>query len=220
MNDDSEVDRPVTVAVMGTHSTGKTTFLTQLANELRRHRIRVATVADLGGDALKAGLPILYDHTWASTTWIITRGISNELEAWLNADVVLVDRGVPDALGYYEAALKRRGEEPDPSHLKNLEELVVGHSRHYDFVLRTVLDPEIPLGDNKPRDTDMEFRVLAGQSIEAVMHRLEIRHDVLTSQGHTRARADALAFIKWRLSDPESTFTWDDDPPSDHGVTA
>ncbi|MEC3919303.1 AAA family ATPase [Nocardia sp. CDC160] len=220
MSAPNEVDRPITVAVMGTHSTGKTTFLERLEEELRRNRIEVATVADLGYHALKAGLPILDQHTWASTLWIMTRGISNELEAWLHADVVLIDRGVPDALGYYEAALEYSGRQPDPQRIKHLEELVVSHSQNYDLVLRTVLDPDKPLGDNKPRDTDLKFRALAGQRIEAVMTRLGIGHDVLTSAGHDRALVDAKAYIGLRLSEPELKISWDDDPPPAAAVPA
>jgi len=42
------VDRPVTVGVTGTHSTGKSTFLARLAHELRLRHIEVATVAGKG----------------------------------------------------------------------------------------------------------------------------------------------------------------------------
>ncbi|MEV6278875.1 AAA family ATPase [Nocardia sp. NPDC051832] len=213
MSADSEVFRPVTVAVMGTHSTGKTTFINKLAGRLRRDRIEVEIVADLGSLALEAGLPILAEHTWASTLWIIARGISTELEAWTRADVVLIDRGAPDALGYYEAALETRNHPADPRHLKHLEEIVVGHSRHYDYVLRTVLNPEEPLGLSKPRDTDLEFRALADQHIEAVLQRLGIGHDTLTSDGHDRALVDATAFIKGRLADSTTELDWGDETP-------
>ncbi|MFE3026124.1 AAA family ATPase [Nocardia tengchongensis] len=208
MSADNEVFRPVTVAVMGTHSTGKTTFVNELAELLRQDRIEVAIVADLGSHALEAGLPILANHTWASTTWIITRGISLELEAWARADVVLIDRGVPDALGYYEAALESRRRVADPRHLKHLEDMVIGHSRNYDYVLRTVLDPTVPLGRNKPRDTDLEFRSLAGHRIEQVMQRLSIGHDTLPSGGHDEALVNAMAFVKGRLADPTSELGW------------
>ncbi|MGW2665930.1 AAA family ATPase [Nocardia tengchongensis] len=220
MSEPSEVTRPVTVAVMGTHSTGKTTFLSRLADELLRRRVEVVTVADLGSDALEAGLPILYDHTWASTLWIITRGISNELEAWRQADVVLIDRGVPDALGYYEAALEYRNREPDPHRLKHLEELVVTHSQHYDFVLRTKLNPEVPLGQGKPRDTDLAFRALADTRIGQVMERLGIGHDTLPFDEHDRALVDALAFIECRLAEPDAEFSWEDDPPKNADASA
>ncbi|WP_280329361.1 AAA family ATPase [Nocardia wallacei] len=120
MNDN---DQPVTIAVVGTHSTGKSTFLARLAHELRRTGLQVTTVADLGEQAQRMGMPILWNHTWTSTLWIMTRGISNELEAWLHGDVVLVDRAVPDALGYYRAALAYRGEPADPEGWAYLETL-------------------------------------------------------------------------------------------------
>jgi hypothetical protein len=94
----------------GTHSTGKSTFLARLAHVLRREGIEVATVADLAEQAHRTGLPILHAHNYTSTLWIITRGISEELAAWPHADVLLVDRPVPNALGYSFAALAYRDE--------------------------------------------------------------------------------------------------------------
>lgn len=197
-----EVIRPVTIALTGTHSTGKTTWINRLANELRRNRIEVAKVADLGLHAQQVGLPILADHTWASTLWIITRGISNEIEAWTNADVVLIDRSVPDALAYYEAALEYRGQPADPHRIEHLEDLVANHCFNYDLTLRTVLDPRLPLGVCKPRDTDIEFRALADRHVEKVLNRLDIAHDTLPSDGHARALVETVAYIKGRLAAP------------------
>ncbi|MGW4115289.1 AAA family ATPase [Actinosynnema sp. NPDC004786] len=196
------VEKPVVVAVLGTHSTGKSSFLARLTHELRREQIQVSTVADLGEQAQRVGLPILHNHTWASTLWIITRGISNELEAWLHADVVLVDRAVPDALGYYRAALAHRGEQPDPRIQARLETLVRDHSTHYDLLYRTTLDPDIPLGDNKHRDPDQTFRQLADHHVAAVLHDLALPHRLLPSDGHDHALHDTLHFVMRRLSDP------------------
>lgn len=199
-----EVVRPVTVAITGTHSTGKTTFLTRLADRLRRDRVNVAVVSDLGAQAQQLGLPILYNHTWASTLWIITRGISNEIQSWTTADVVLIDRAVPDALGYYEAALDYRNHQAEPHRIHQLEHLVVNHSHNYDLVLRTVLDNRLPLGLAKPRDTDMEFRALADRHVEKVLTRLGIEHALLPAPGHDRAVVETLTFIKERLTEPMS----------------
>lgn len=195
-----EVIRPVTIALTGTHSTGKTSWLKRVASELRRDRIEVAMVADLGLHAQQIGLPILYRHTWASTLWIVTRGISNEIEAWTNADVVLIDRSVPDALAYYEAALEYRGQPADPHRIEHLEDLVANHCFNYDLTLRTVLDPRLPLGVAKPRDTDIEFRALADQHVEKVLNRLDIEHDALPSDAHQRALIETVAYIKGKLS--------------------
>lgn len=189
------VDRPVTVGVTGTHSTGKSTFLARLAHELRLRHVEVSTVADLGEEAKKMGIPILFNHTWASTLWIITRGISSELEAWLHADVVLVDRPVPDALGYYHAALEHRGHRADTDELTYLNSLVRGHSRRYDLVLRTTLDPTIPLGDNKARDENTTFRRLADQHIARVLDDLDVPHELLPADGHDHALDRAINLV-------------------------
>ena len=188
------VERPVTIAVTGAHSTGKSTFLARLTNELRQYDIEVATVADLGEQALRIGLPILHSHTYASTTWIMTRGISNEIATWPHTDVLLVDRPVPDALGYYLAALEYRGEEPDPTLLGHLKALAAGHAIHYDLILRTELDRALPIGTNKVRDYNHRYRRLADQHIGAVLFDLRIPYQLLRSDGHDTAIAHATRF--------------------------
>ena len=193
------VDRPVTVGVTGTHSTGKSTFLARLAHELRLRHIEVATVADLGEKAKKMGIPILFNHTWASTLWIITRGISDEVEAWLHADVVLIDRPVPDALGYYHAALEHRGQRAQPNELAQLKALVRDHSRRYDLVFRTTLDPSIPVGDNKTRDDNATFRRLADHHIAHVLDELNLPHESLPADGHDHALDRAIDLVLQRL---------------------
>jgi hypothetical protein len=188
------------VAAAGTHSTGKSTFLARLTHELRREGIQVATVADLGEQAQRMGLPILYNHTWVSTLWFMTKGISAELEAWLHADVVLVDRPVPDALGYYLAALTYRDEEGDPHALLQLEALARDHSSRYDLIFRTTLDPNIPLGDNKLRDRDNEFRALADEHVAGVLRDLNLPHELLPADGHDQALSKAVDFVVTRLA--------------------
>lgn len=192
--------RPVTIGVTGTHSTGKSTFLARLARDLRRHQLTVVTIADLGDQAQRLGLPILTDHTWTSTMWIITRGISHELQAWPHADVILIDRPVPDALGYYRAALHHRHEQPDPTQMTELETLVRNHSRHYDLIFRTTLDPTIPLGQNKARDTNTVFRTLAHRHIGHVLRDLDIPHYLLSATDHTTARTRTAKFVTAQLA--------------------
>ena len=104
----------VKLGVAGTHSTGKSTLVEALASALRERGLRVGRVADLATSARDLGFPILRDHTFESTLWIMTRGIAAELEAALRVDVVLVDRPALDALGYFWAALAYRRAKLDP----------------------------------------------------------------------------------------------------------
>lgn len=195
MRTPATVQRPVTVAVAGAHSTGKTTFLARLARQLRTDDLEVATVADLGEEALRIGLGILYSHTYTSTLWIMTRGISNEVATWPHIDVLLVDRPVPDALGYYLAALDYRTEAPDPVLLGHLRTLAVQHSVHYDLILRTTLDHEIPLGGDKPRDTNTRYRRLADHHVGHVLTDLAIPHRLLAADEHDAAIEHATDFV-------------------------
>lgn len=189
------VDRPVTIAVAGTHSTGKSTFLAQLAHVLRREGLAVSTVADLGEQAQRLGFPILSRHTWISTLWIITQGISNELAAWIGSDVVLVDRPVPDALAYYRAALDYRAEQPDAGLATYLAELTSNHTAHaYDLIFHTRLDPTVPLGKDKPRDTDDAFRVLADHHVGRVLADLRVPSEPLMAGDADTALPRAIKF--------------------------
>jgi hypothetical protein len=194
----SSVERPLTIAVTGAHSTGKSTFLARLARQLREHDLEVATVADLGEQAQQIGLPILHSHTYASTLWIMTRGISNEIGTWPHADVLLIDRPVPDALGYYLAALDYRDERPDPTLLGNLRTLAAQHAVHYDLIFRTELDHTVPLGSNKARDDNTRYRRLADHHIAAVLHDLGIGHELLALDGHDTAITRATEFTLTR----------------------
>lgn len=196
---DDGVEQPITIGIMGAHSTGKSTLLARIAHELRLRKIAVATLSDLGEQAKRLGIPILHNHTWASTQWFITRGISNEIEAWCHAEVVLVDRAVPDALGYYLAALHYRNQTPDPSRTGVLAHLVRTHSPNYNLLFRTTLDPALPLGTDKPRDSDQLFRQLADHHVGRVADDLGIPCRALAARDHDRAITDAVDFVFDRL---------------------
>lgn len=193
------IERPLTIAISGAHSTGKSTFLARLARELRLREFEVASVADLGENALRIGFPILHSHTYSSILWIMTRGMSNEVATWPHTDVLLVDRAVPDALGYYLAALDYRAEDPDPVALAHLRTLAVGHSTHYDLMFRTTLDPSLPVGTNKPRDNNSRYRHLADHHVGAVLADLDITHRLLPAEGHDAALDFAVRFVSDRL---------------------
>lgn len=194
------VEQPLTIGVLGTHSTGKSTFLHRLAAELRRRDVTVGVVSDLGEEAMRHGMSILFNHTWASTLWFITRGISNELANWGHVEVVLVDRPVPDALGYYRAALDYRHDQGDPAEMAYLEALVRGHSRRYDLIYRTTLETDLPIGDNKTRNTDQRFRVMADHHVKQVLVDLDIPHEPLPVDGHDEALKHAITFTMARLA--------------------
>jgi len=99
------IRHPIKIGVTGTHSTGKSSFLRALAPALEQRGLKTATVSGLAKRAKDVGFPILAEHNFHSTLWIMAEGLRQEAEASLGSDVILVDRPVLDALGYLLAAL-------------------------------------------------------------------------------------------------------------------
>ncbi|MES1173202.1 MAG: hypothetical protein ABUL62_02650 [Myxococcales bacterium] len=158
--------------VAGTHSTGKSTLVADLDVALTRRGLSVGRVGDLAKTARALGFPILREHTFESTLWIMSHGISAQLQVGLKNDVVLVDRPALDAVGYLWAALQYRKEQLSSAHEQYLLALAACDAATYCVLCKTELDPEIPLGPE--RDKDSAFRVAAGEQIAAVFSRIEL----------------------------------------------
>lgn len=122
------------------------------------------------------------------------QGISNEIATWPHADVLLIDRPVPDALGYYLAALDHRHDHPDPDLLGHLRTLATQHAMRYDLIFRTALDDTVALGTNKARDDNRRYRRLADHHIGAVLAELLVPHRLLPVDGHDSAITAAAEF--------------------------
>ncbi len=151
------------IGITGTHSTGKSTFLAAMRERATNRGIKVGTIADTATRCQEAGFKVLAEHTFESTLWILCSVIRAELEAALTVDLVLVDRPVPDALGYLEAALEMSGRtvsEHERAYLYKIAEL---HTPRYSLLFKTELDISIPLGEG--RDTNAEYRASAGKWI-------------------------------------------------------
>lgn len=180
------------IAVAGTHSTGKTTFLTRLRHLLETAGYHVASVADQAAAARDHGFPIMQDQTATTTLWIITTGIAAELAAARRADIVLVDRPVTDALAYHLAAHTWRGEPLDPSESAFLTDLARHHTPSYHLTYRTIPDPALGIRDDGHRDTDPAYRDLVDATITTVHTGLGITAVPLYSKDHTAAVRKAM----------------------------
>lgn len=170
----------IKIAIAGTHSTGKTTFIENLQRRFQDNGCKTATVNDLATEARGRGFPILRDHTFSSTLWIMTRCINLELEACLSADFVLVDRPVPDAYAYLLAALKHRREHLPQDETEYLETLIVNHAKTYQFLFKTRIDETKPIDGTKERDMDWKFRAQVADALDSVFSRLKIQFEPLS----------------------------------------
>ncbi|MER8905254.1 AAA family ATPase [Mesorhizobium sp. M0772] len=181
---------PFMIGIAGTHSTGKSTFVSRVAETLEGRGLSVGQIGDLATKARDAGLPILSDHTYESTLWIIAEGMRQEAEALLWSDVVLVDRPVPDALGYLTAALEVSSRRISRERLSELQTIVAAHARRYDLLIITELDHAIPLGPE--RDTNAIFRLAAGQHVTAVIDQVRPQAIRMTSKNVDEVVAGAV----------------------------
>lgn len=182
--------RPCKIAIAGTHSTGKTTLMGRLETALVARGFTPTYVHDSAANARDLGFPILRDHTFESTAWIIAEAIRLESVASLTADVILVDRPVPDALGYLVAALEVTERTLEVGKLERLEAICAAWVDEYDLILMTELDPSIPIGAG--RDDDELFRAAAGRAIATIVDRLAPRQIVIRVQAEDAALQIAI----------------------------
>jgi len=168
------------IGVTGTHSTGKTTFINEVTCHLREKELTVSVVTDLASTAASKGFPILHEHNEESTLWLMTHGISSELEQSLFNDVVIVDRPVIDAVGYYLAAMEITNRTIRTSYLDMLYCIASEWLRRYEFIFKTNLNPQVPLGAG--RNNDHKFRALADQKITEALAYIEIDYIDMSHQ--------------------------------------
>lgn len=167
------------IGIAGTHSTGKSTFAHALKDSLESLGKKVGQVQGLATNARAVGFPILTEHTIDSTLWIIASCMQQEAELSLYSDVIIVDRPVPDAIGYLDAALSVSGRPVDADRLSKLKEVARAYSTEYDVLVVTQLDSTQALGPN--RDQNSEFRRVAGERINEFVSQVSVTPLTLTS---------------------------------------
>jgi predicted ATPase len=188
------------VGIAGTHSTGKSTFVSELQERLKLRGVRTDKVGDLASDAQSKGFPILRDHTFESTLWIMATGIKRELEALLGRpDVLFVDRPLPDALGYLFAALDHRAEMLRIEERRYLLDLARNHAQRYDILLLTSPDPKMGIDKSKERDQDEAFRMDVARQMPKVFTELGINTRTLTFGNRSQILDETATDILRRL---------------------
>lgn len=186
------------IGIAGAHSTGKSTFVHAVEKSLAVDGIPIAKIANLATRAQEVGFPILSEHTFESTLWIMAECMSKEMEASLSAKVILVDRPVPDALGYLIAALEVSGRSIGKQRLSALKQIVAAHINDYDYLITTDLDHSVALGEG--RDTDEKFRVSAGRCVAEVINEFAPHAVVMTTDNAQQIIDDAINLVRqWKI---------------------
>jgi acetoin utilization deacetylase AcuC-like enzyme len=94
----------------------------------------------------------------------------------------LVDRPVPDALGYLLAALESSGRTIPEQRLNGIRSIARAHTDDYDLIVATTLDENVELGEG--RDTNATFRAAVNRQIASLIS--EFRPDALRLTFHNR----------------------------------
>lgn len=191
---------PVAIGVAGTHSTGKSTFCNDLKVALELKGVHVATIPSFGALAVEQGIPLLTQHTYDSTMWFIDRTLEAEQAARANADVVLVDRPIIDAVAYWNAAVEFRGASAAAHEIDTIGALMLSHCPNYTAVVATKLDTSVALGPG--RDTNSRFRELVDTHLHVLLGRHGIQHRVLFPQMREALLAELQTdvFTRMRVS--------------------
>jgi hypothetical protein len=189
--------QPFKIGIAGSHSTGKSTFVSKVDSVLSAKGLRVGRIDDLATRARDLGFPILTEHTYESTLWIMAECMRQEAEASLVSDVILVDRPVPDALGYLYAALEVSSRKICAQSLKELAAIAEAHVQGYDLLVVTVLDSSIPLGEG--RDADVGFRMAAARHVSDLMDKIAPEATKMTAANADEVVSKAILTAVRRL---------------------
>lgn len=150
------LDRPPTIAVIGSHGVRKSTAVAGIAAACARLGLRVATL----GEVIRTS-PLGHNEsaTPAAQLWVIATQVAREIEAGAGVDVLVTDRSVVDNYAYY----RRTAGDDDPY---SVEGLVRGWAGGYRRHLRLL--PDVPLVADGFRSPAPAFR----DEIEAILDRI------------------------------------------------
>jgi len=127
-----------------------------------------------------------------------------ELEAERAADVVLVDRPLPDAIGYLTAALRSRAESLLQSESDYLNTLARIHVPTYNVLIMTEIDASTPLDTSKQRDTDLLFRQMAQVGIAEALKNAGVQPQILRLDNRNEVVRGVLQQIDEHLGPPDT----------------
>lgn len=181
------------IGIAGTHSTGKSSLAVILKEKLESLGKKVGQIQGLATNAHEAGFPILTEHTIDSTLWIIASCMKQEAELSLASDVIIVDRPVPDAIGYLDAALEVSRRQVDANRLSMLKNIARIYSTEYGILVVTLLDSAQALGPG--RDQDAKFRRVAGERIHDFVSQFPSKPLTLSSSNSESVVAAVIARV-------------------------
>lgn len=155
------------IAIIGAHSTGKTTLLRNLNNRLTSDGFRTIVLPEY---ARLCPFPIDEDTTFDAQQWIQEQQITEESAINHTNQILLCDRATIDNFAYFYRAAKLREKLHE---ISRWETLAAEHMATYDIVFKTTKLHIAPEDDGK-RSTNEEFR----NEIDILIHELLRKHAI------------------------------------------
>jgi len=175
------------IAIIGTHSTGKTTILNALAHELTR---RGKTVVILPEYARLCPFPINEQTTLTAQMWIQHQQKEQEKKYDTPDVILLCDRASIDNLAYLERVA---GTED----ISRVRRAAIAHAKTYTHIFKTHKLP-IEAEADGVRATDKAFRDEIDQRITTLLFEHAIKHMVLSETDDTPTHVSSiLATLKY-----------------------
>ena len=154
---------PIKIAIIGTHSTGKSTIIRHLRARLEGCGYTIAILKEL---SRQCPLPIDRNTTYDAQRWIQDQHVLREPQLMTMCDILICDRSSLDNFAY----MQRGAQEHD---LAEDEQRAVAHMESYTHVFKTT-KLNLPAEDDGVRDTDQAFR----DDIDARIHALLQKHNI------------------------------------------
>ncbi len=151
------------IAIIGTHSTGKTTIATALQTHLTSQGHTVSYVPEF---ARLCPFPINESTTIEAQAWILEQQMLHEYIEATDDSILICDRATIDNFAYLYRKTNGIG-------IDGYEALAVDHMSTYDLVFKTTTLAIDPVYD-KVRSTDGVFR----QDIDTIIHNLLHTHAI------------------------------------------
>lgn len=152
------------IAIIGAHSTGKTTLVNKLKEKLDSLGKKVIIVQEL---VRYCPFPINEETTIDAQKWIMQNQITKELEVDHSDKILITDRATIDNFAYLHRVA-------DEETSRNYEQIAFDHSITYDLIFKTQ-KLNITAVEDGLRTTDEEFRTLIDNIINHFLEKHQVQ---------------------------------------------
>ncbi len=156
------------IALIGTHSTGKTTIIKHLAEALTNHGIKTTVLPEF---ARLCPFPIDESTTLDAQAWIQNQQILEEQKHHDPKGVLICDRATLDNFAYMHRAV---GDKHD---ISEYEKRAAEHMKTYDAVFKTQ-KLNLPAEDDGVRPVESVTYESFRQHIDELIHHFLAKHQV------------------------------------------